>query len=357
MYNPILITTTNSIEIENASVERYIELISVNVVVGTNIFSDIGASFSDFFGGLSGNYQKKLEGIYKNGIDNLKRKAIDIGANAILGVKTDFDEISGKGKSMFMLSISGTAVRLKYNKAVQINKQIKNTISSDILEIEVSKRLIKNKIKQKGFPNEKDWIFLLNYPIEESTEDLLDIYLKVDSKREIDKYEKEKLFTKNFANYITILHKENLENILYKRLEINEPLILSLLKRVKLFSPHKIIDLINNKKKHTAIKCLKIAKSNYSNEDLKLMQEIVYLLDNLKDLGKVEAVKGFIGKEKEKYICPNGHKNSVDVKYCQHIGNYECGLNIKGLSEKEVHEIKLFRIKVESLNSILNGNK
>ncbi len=108
MKYSILATTTNSVE--NAEIIKYIDLISPNVVVGTNLFSDLGASFTDLFGGYSDTYQNKLQGIYKIAIDKLKQKAVTIGANAIVGLKIDFDEISGKGKSMFMISAVGMAV-------------------------------------------------------------------------------------------------------------------------------------------------------------------------------------------------------------------------------------------------------
>ena len=89
MRNKVITTTTNSIE--NAEVEKYIDLVSTNVVIGTNAFSDIGASLTDFFGGFSDTYQNKLQEIYGLAIDNLKLKASNIGANAILGLKIDFD--------------------------------------------------------------------------------------------------------------------------------------------------------------------------------------------------------------------------------------------------------------------------
>jgi len=110
MNKRIIITTTNLVE--GASIENYFELISTNVVVGTNFFSDLGASFTDFFGGLSNTYQNKLEKIYKIAIDNLRHQAIDLGANAIIGLSIDFDQVSGKGKSMFMISAIGTPVKM-----------------------------------------------------------------------------------------------------------------------------------------------------------------------------------------------------------------------------------------------------
>ena len=110
--NDFIITVTNNIE--GCPIERYINSICTNVVVGTNIFSDFSAALTDFFGGFSGSYKKKLELIYNEATKELKKKAKELGANAIVGFNIDFDEISGSGKSMFMVSASGTACIVKY---------------------------------------------------------------------------------------------------------------------------------------------------------------------------------------------------------------------------------------------------
>mgnify|MGYP000373425860 CR=1 FL=1 len=85
-------------------------------MIGTNIFSDFAASFTDFFGGRSDSYRRKLEIIYGEASKALKQKALNLGANANLLVsEVDFDEISGKDKSMFMVSVSGTACIIEMN--------------------------------------------------------------------------------------------------------------------------------------------------------------------------------------------------------------------------------------------------
>ena len=60
--NDFIVTVTNNIE--GCPIERYLDTICTNVVVGTNIFSDFAASLTDFFGGFSGSYKSKLELIY-----------------------------------------------------------------------------------------------------------------------------------------------------------------------------------------------------------------------------------------------------------------------------------------------------
>lgn len=109
----MIVTTTNSIE--GYTVKRYLGVVNANVVIGTNLFSDIAASLTDVFGGRSGSYKSKLNTIYDEVMKELTEKAKSYHADAIVGLHVDFDEISGGGKSMFMVSASGTAVTLEKN--------------------------------------------------------------------------------------------------------------------------------------------------------------------------------------------------------------------------------------------------
>ena len=109
----MIVTTTNSIE--GYTVKRYLGVVNANVVIGTNLFSDIAASLTDVFGGRSGSYKSKLNTIYDEVMKELTEKAKSYHADAIVGLHVDFDEVSGGGKSMLMVSASGTAVTLEKN--------------------------------------------------------------------------------------------------------------------------------------------------------------------------------------------------------------------------------------------------
>ena len=106
----MIITTTSNIE--GAHIEEYLQLVSVNVVIGTNFFSDWMASITDIFGGTSSTYQRKLDSVYEEAVKRIEKKASKLGADAVVGLKMDFGEVSGKEKSMFMVSAIGTAVKL-----------------------------------------------------------------------------------------------------------------------------------------------------------------------------------------------------------------------------------------------------
>ncbi len=106
----MIVTTTSNVE--GARITEYIDLVSVNVVIGSNFLSDWKASVTDVFGGRSGTYQRKLDDAYEAALKQIKKRADKLGADAIVGMKMDFGEVSGKEKSMFMVSAVGTAVKL-----------------------------------------------------------------------------------------------------------------------------------------------------------------------------------------------------------------------------------------------------
>lgn len=107
----MIVTSTN--DIKDHKITEYIGLVNANIVVGANLISDWFASWTDALGGYSNSYQSKLDEIYDRALKELKLKASQSGANALLGVHFDFDEISGKGKSMFMVTAFGTAVKIE----------------------------------------------------------------------------------------------------------------------------------------------------------------------------------------------------------------------------------------------------
>lgn len=116
----MIIVTTNNIPC--FSIIENLGVIAANQVVGANVIADFIASFSDFFGGTSGAYRDKLDQLFLFAKKQLTEKALSIGANAILGFKIEYDEISGKGKSMFMVTCIGTAVVIVPNVLEKLEK-------------------------------------------------------------------------------------------------------------------------------------------------------------------------------------------------------------------------------------------
>ncbi len=105
----MLITTTTAVE--GRPVRDYLGVVTGEVIVGANIFKDLFASIRDIVGGRSGAYEGAMRDARKTAFAELEAAARDLGADAVIGVDIDY-EVLGKGGSMLMVSVSGTAVRL-----------------------------------------------------------------------------------------------------------------------------------------------------------------------------------------------------------------------------------------------------
>ncbi len=150
-----IITTTNSVE--NYVIDQYLGVVTSNLVIGTNFFSDFVASLSDFFGGMSGTYRKQMDTLYERARDQITVEAKQRGANAILGYRIDFDEISGQGKSMFMISVSGTAVKLS-NKPQAVKKSYRYDIYQKLYNLK--QFMDAGVITEEQYNTEKDNLLL-----------------------------------------------------------------------------------------------------------------------------------------------------------------------------------------------------
>lgn len=337
----MIVVTTNNIE--GGTIKRYIDSICANTVVGTNIFSDFAASFTDFFGGKSSSYKKKLDLIYEDARKELEMKAVHMGANAIIGFRVDFDEISGKDKSMFMVSVSGTACLVEYEN--DINTEKVGEISDSIVGEEVEKLLIIEKINQ-GYALKERWIEILAklHP-KEAIKPLISLYEKYskDSSDSIDKIEG------IFLYYPSI----DLIEEVYKKYEdsgFNE-IICNLITNCNLFDAESIFHILK-KNLHAGIKLLKAKENSYCLNELHKMEEICDYLESLPNTGRIDLVKsGLLKKEEEMFICENGHKNKKDSVFCE---NSNCCVNIKGLKPVEVRIIDDFKRKTSVIKKLLS---
>ena len=106
-----MILTTGS-DIPGRSIIEIVDIIGSEVAVGMNIFKDIANNWRDFVGGRSGTVQKTLKEVRTICMAELKREAVSLGAQAVIGVKFDYSEVSTAGPGILFVAATGTAVRL-----------------------------------------------------------------------------------------------------------------------------------------------------------------------------------------------------------------------------------------------------
>lgn len=103
----MVITTTNSIE--GKKVQEYKGIVFGEVVSGVNFLKDFAAGIRNIIGGRSAGYEDELMQAREKALNEMQNRAMQIGANAVIGVKMDYETL-GADNGMLMVTCSGTAV-------------------------------------------------------------------------------------------------------------------------------------------------------------------------------------------------------------------------------------------------------
>lgn len=103
----MIITTTPSVE--GKKIIEYKGIVFGEVVSGVDFIKDFAAGLTNFFGGRSGSYEGELIEARQNAISEMINRAVNMGANAVVGVDIDY-EVLGEANNMLMVTASGTAV-------------------------------------------------------------------------------------------------------------------------------------------------------------------------------------------------------------------------------------------------------
>ena len=105
----VIVSTTPTLE--GRPIQEYMGIVTGEVIVGANLFSDLFANIRDIVGGRSGSYERILGDARKQAIEELQAEAAAMGGNEVVGIDLDY-EVIGPNGSMLMVSASGTAVRV-----------------------------------------------------------------------------------------------------------------------------------------------------------------------------------------------------------------------------------------------------
>lgn len=106
-----MMTTTP--DFPGREVREVLGVVGAECVMGINIFRDLLGGIRDLVGGRSGTHQNALRDARENCLEELAEAAQELGANAVIAIDLDINEISGGGKGMLLMVASGTAVRLR----------------------------------------------------------------------------------------------------------------------------------------------------------------------------------------------------------------------------------------------------
>ena len=96
-------------QIEGHPIREYKGVVTGETIIGANIVKDFFAGIRNIVGGRAGSYEKVLAEAKDTSINEMMQRAVEMGANAIVGIDIDYETI-GSNSSMMMVATSGTAV-------------------------------------------------------------------------------------------------------------------------------------------------------------------------------------------------------------------------------------------------------
>lgn len=341
MANPkeVLVVTTSSVD--GLKVKRYLKPVSAHVVAGTNLFSDFLGGLTDIFGGRSQTYQKQLTSLYNEAIERVKYAAYEIGANCIVGLSIDMDEISGKGKSMFMLTAVGTAVILEKEvgeKNLPKSDEKLENVGVDRINVLRNKKGIIEKANSSSLTiNDDIWNFITTNQVDEVFPYLLKKFHDVITNEQINPGTTEKYY-KLLVSYVDALPEDKKINLLYREVaEQNEQIALKLLaiiKELNLFDFNLNMELLRSNNFQTRKRGIRVAtydKPFYDTQDIQDLKNLgEYIQSTFNERGTRTTKKQLLSsKEKEVWTCECGKTNDIET-YCS-----GCGQDIYGFKQNE----------------------
>ena len=104
----MIITTTNNVP--GMEIAEYKGFATGEVVAGINFIKDLGAGIRNFFGGRVQGYEDEIIQARTEALKELEARAAAMGANAVIGVRIDFDALGSNGNNMLLVTVTGTAV-------------------------------------------------------------------------------------------------------------------------------------------------------------------------------------------------------------------------------------------------------
>jgi len=367
MPNPkdVLVVTTSTIEGRN--IKRHLKPVTAHLVAGTNIFSDVFAAFSDFFGGRAGSYQRQLTSLYDEAIHKVKLAAYEIGANCVVGLSIDMDEISGKNKSMFMLTAIGTAVVLEdaINEVHTLDDSDEKfeNVSYERLDVLYRKKNLLKKAKDQLFKLDDDqWGFITTNQVKEIFPFILKCYQAIGSGQLLNITIKE--FYEKMLAYVVAFSEESRTIMLYESviIETNEHILsalISLINDTQLMDFKYVQTLLTHpdfQKQKKGLEIVTFNKPFYNADDVKTLQALTSVInENFKERGTKTTKKQMLSsKEKDVWICECGKTNDVNG-YTQYCDN--CNKDIYGFKANDItpdKALKNINTKIELISELIS---
>lgn len=103
----MLLSTTSTLD--GRRIVKYLGIVSGEAIMGANILRDFMAGIRDIIGGRSAAYEQSLREAKDIAMQEMIEQARAMGANGVIGVDLDYENIGTNG-GMMMVTAAGTAI-------------------------------------------------------------------------------------------------------------------------------------------------------------------------------------------------------------------------------------------------------
>lgn len=348
----MIMTTTSTLEGWN--IDAYLGIVSAHVVAGTGFLSDTLAGLSDFFGGRSKSYQNQLISINEEAISRIVEQTELKGGTGIIGLKLDHDEISGKGKTMFMVTATATAVRVTKTSGNIELEDIKHSSRVSTLKLQTElKKINLLKIINSVSPDldSNSWEFLINNQVIEASSFVLDTLQKI--KASMINEESKNKYIGLCSEYLKNLEYKDQIETLYSAIKSHPSvfdIISGIITETSALNFENLYKILSHSELDIRKKGLILAQADKLNYTVKDIENFQSLLKKIEQTFPVTAesveVKNKLGSSiKKKWKCTCKTLNNENLKYCS-----SCKNDIHGFKSGEVKPAKIIDLLKNKIN-------
>ena len=104
----MIITSANTLE--NKTIIDYKGLVTGESLIGANIYKDLFSGVRDVVGGRTSRYEEEIQKARDIALKSMEEKAIQLDANAIIGLKISYDNLGGTMGNTILITAYGTAI-------------------------------------------------------------------------------------------------------------------------------------------------------------------------------------------------------------------------------------------------------
>jgi uncharacterized protein YbjQ (UPF0145 family) len=337
-------------------------VVSAHVVAGTNIFSDIAASWRDVFGGQSKSYKKQLEQINERVVGELKEDASQQGANALVGLQIDHDQISGQNKEMFMVTASATAVRAESrSQAAPTGDETGGAITAGEMNVEEKTVRLHRKHQDGTLQlDDENWRFLIENQISDFSGIVQAKATEIFVGSSIVPQQKKKRHLSNSRDYFLSIPSGRAKEHLYDMATHDEVEVsdwaIGVLEDGNMLDLDRIKEMLGGEfysEQKPALEILSRAdKPYYEPGDLERLKEIKSQIERgfekRADVFEVEEEGMFSSDTKKVWQIKDGARNPMHQDYCS-----ETGLDKYGFGKTETRPDEVVQVldtKIKALN-------